>query len=354
MKTKILMGLMLLLGYVIQGQIQNSLGNTIFFTDRAKQLKFETTANNKSKRIEIGGSGKIEKLFSDYWKSYEYYFNDPVTNEKRETVSTSPGLIGKLAFESNEGLFKSGGRNKFSVEFGFIKGIDKINRYSQRKLAYTFGASAKYSYENRAVLYDTISLTKTRDYPSTFSLNFHSELYPRWSLKGLVIGLTWGYAYETNLSTLTGFQDLPVQFQNIEISSLGDEDGKIGELEYLNNFYFGISTPFFPFKQQENKPGLLNIGLSKVGFVPYLRYTFGGSDIFNPGITMTIIDVSLNKDEFQELFKSSFNIGVDWLRIDNKWSGPVVFIGGTLSALELFDHKKEDIDAEKNIDRKAF
>ncbi|WP_350288499.1 hypothetical protein [uncultured Croceitalea sp.] len=354
MRTQILMPLLLLLFHVAHGQIQNSSGNTIFFTDRAKQLKFETAAKEKSTKFEIGGSGKIKKLFSDYWKSYEYYFNDSNTGEKRETVSTSPGLIGKLSFESNKGFFKSDGRTKFGAEFGFIKGIDKINRYNQRKLAYTFGASAKYSYENRTVLYDTISFSKTRDYPNTFSLNFHSELYPRWKLKGLVIGLTWGYAYETNISTLTGFQDLPIDFQNTDITSLGDEDGKIGELEYLNNFYLGISAPFFPFKERESNPNLFNSGVSKIGLVPYFRYTFGDANIFNPGISIAITDVSLNKDEFQEIFKSSFNIGVDWLRIDNKWSGPVVFLGGTLSALELFDHKEKNIDDEENIDRKAF
>ncbi|WP_190810347.1 hypothetical protein [Flagellimonas sp. S3867] len=330
---------------ICTAQIQNSSGNTLFFTDRAEQVNVKATGSEKSQSFELGISAKLNSLFwNDNWSSIRYYGVDTKRNgisikgKADSTVSTSSGLIFKGGLSSKTGIFKESPNNKWFLSAGIIKGTDKINRYAQRKTAYSFGLAMKYTYENRSVFYDTISMSKNAKYASTISIDGHLELYPRWKAKGASVGFTGGYRRDTNADDLNGFQDLPLAFTDALIAQLSHEDGKIGRHEYQNNFYASASLPWFFYKQRKDKPSSIELFLGKTAIVPFCHVTFGDRKVLNPGVSLSFADIGMNRDSFQDLFASSFHIGLDWIQKDGEWSGPILFFGGNITSKKLFKH----------------
>jgi len=325
----------------------NSAGNGIFYTEKAKQFKTETKVSKKSTEFnfQFTTPAKIPKPIKYFKKT---------GIDTVYTVETSYGWLFKLGMVNDQN-FTEGIKNPgFNLEVGFLKGLDSINRKELRIWGYSWGIRGKLQYDNKKVLYDPIMQKRSNEYPYELSINTHFECYIS-NLDALAFGLTFGYVNSTNYNDLDSFQELPIEFQDSNIASIGDQAGKIGMLEPTNNLYLSFAMPIFPFKKtalnDKNKKLSRNI-IEKIALTPFIHYLFLDSNVLNPGLSISLVNQALNSSRYEALFDSGFSFGVDWSRKDGKWTSPVYFIGGTLSIDGIIkDLKKED---DKSRESKFF
>ncbi|WP_400078774.1 hypothetical protein [Winogradskyella sp. R77965] len=318
----------------------NSSGNGIFYTEKAKQFKAETKVSKKTTEVnfQLNSLLKLKKPIKYYKK---------VGDNKIYTVKTSFGWSLKLGMTNTDNITDKIKNPGLNIELGVLKGLDSINRNELRTWGYSWGVSSKLQYDNKKVLYNTIDQSISNEYPYTFSINSHFEFYLA-NFDAIAVGVTFGYINSTNYSSLKSFQELPIEFMDENIASLGDEIGKIGSLKRTNNLYFSFAFPIFPFEQVESKSRAKSLSksvLEKVALTPYVHYSFLDSNILNPGISLSLVNHALNNSSFEPLFDSGFSIGIDWIRDSDDWSKPIFFLGGTLSIdgiIKSFD--KEDKD----------
>ncbi|WP_116769153.1 hypothetical protein [Maribacter litoralis] len=315
----------------------NSSGNGIFYTEKAKQFKAETKVSKKTTEVNF----QLNSLLN---------FKDPIKYYKRKgkdtiyTVKTSFGWLLKLGMTSSDNFTQKIKNPGFNIELGILKGLDSINRNELRTWGYSWGLSTKLQYDNKKVLYDISNQSISYEYPYTFSVNSHFEFYLA-NIDAIGIGLTFGYVNSTNYSSLKSFQNIPIEFIDNNIASIGDEVGKIGSLKRTNNLYISFAFPVFPFEKPNSKSKELSRNiLERIALTPYLHYLFLDSNTLNPGISVSLVNHALNNSSFEPLFDSGFSIGIDWIRNDGDWSTPIFFLGGTLSIDGIIESiKKEDI-----------
>ncbi|MBU2902614.1 hypothetical protein [Maribacter dokdonensis] len=326
----------------------NSSGEGVFFTEKAKQFKAESKVSKKTTEVNL----QLNSLLR-IKPPTKYYIPDDAGNDNDEfsTVKTSWGWLLKLGVVNNENFTKEIKNPSFNLELGFLKGLDSLNRKILRKFAYSGGISAKLQYDNKKILYDSITQLKNNEYPYTFSLNGHAELYHS-SLDAIGLGMTFGYVNTTNYADLTSFQDLPIDFLDANIASIpNQENGKIGNLNRVNNLYVSFAMPTFPFRKNspdtKSKPLIKTIS-ERMALTPYIHYTFLDSDILNYGFSLSLVNHALNNSKFEPLFDSGFNLGVDWVQKDGKGSSPIYFVGGTLSIDGLIKTEKETPEDEND------
>ena len=298
---------------------KNSNGEGVFFTEKAKQLSVETEFSKKTSSASLQLNSPLKSI-----KYYKLNSKDSIF-----TVQTSHSILTQLDLVNTQSITKGLVNPEVSFKLGIIKTIDSLNTSEFVKPAISWGASTKITYNNKKVLYDTINKMKSIKHPYSFSLDLNAEIYPK-RVNFLAIGFVAGYKNTNNYDDLDSFQDLPLDYSDNNISSIKDsEDGKIGDFKTLNNYYIGVSAPFFPFKFK-NSSNLFGKVVERVAIVPYYRNTFGDSSISNWGASFSFVDIGLRNESFSALFNSGFSIGVDWIRKQGKTSSGV-FIGGKFS-----------------------
>ncbi|WP_298238393.1 hypothetical protein [uncultured Algibacter sp.] len=339
-KNFILLLLVILLTNYSFGQVfKNSSGKGIFFTEKAKQFTVETTASEKTTKFDFKFNTLLNKKGKDWSTSY-YKLADLNNDGKKEdterlkTVQTSVGLTFKLGIENETSLVNNLNHPAISFQFGIIKSVDSLNQNnfaSGAPIPFSFGLTVSGKYDNKKTLYDTNSETFSTEHPYSFSVDGHTELFFR-NINWFTLGFTGGFVNTTNYGDLTSFQliDSEVIIDNNITSLSSKPDGKIGDLDRVNNFYFSASLPLFPFSKKETR-NIANSVIEKIGFTPFYYGTFGDSKTDNAGCLISFVNKSFRNNEYSSLFDGSFNFGVDWAKKSGNWGKPVYFIGGTLS-----------------------
>lgn len=297
---------------------KNSSGEGVFFTEKAKQLSVETEFSKKTSSASLQLNSPL--------KSIKYHKKD---NDTIFTLQTSYSILTKLDLVNTQSITKGLENPEVSFKLGLIKTIDSLNTSIFVKPAISWGASTKITYNNKKVLYDTINKVKSTKHPYSFSLDFNAEIYPK-KVNCIAIGIVAGYKNTNNYDDLDSFQNLPLDYLDNNISYIKDsEDGKIGDFKTLNNYYLGISIPYFPFEFKKSS-NLFGKVMKRVAIVPYYRNTFGDSNISNWGASFSFVDIGLRNESFSALFNSGFSIGLDWVKKGDKTTSNI-FIGGKFS-----------------------